>query len=75
LLPAGIDLRHDLCWSIETFVDRLHPQSVALVHYSGYEDQQILTDAELRNWLPTYLNVAAWQVPRPAHEFILYDGP
>jgi hypothetical protein len=75
LLPAGIDLRHDLCWSIETFVDRLHPQSVALVHYSGYEDQQILTDAELRNWLPAYLNAAAWQVPRPAHEFILYDGP
>ena len=75
LLPAGLSLRHDLCWSINTFVDRLRPQHVALVHYSGYEDQEILTDSELRHWLPLHLNSAAWRVPLAADEFLLYDGP
>lgn len=75
LLPAGINLQHDLCWSIQEFVNRLRPQTVNLVHYSGYEDGHILTDSELRNWLPTQLNAAGWQVPLASEEFVLYDDP
>jgi hypothetical protein len=79
-LPATINLRHDLCWSINEFLLRLAPCNVALVHYSGYEDmsgygQPILTDTDLGIWASSILNSSAWQIPTPGREFVLYDGP
>jgi Beta-lactamase superfamily domain len=78
-LPPHMHLAHDLCWSIDTFIQRTAPQAVALVHYSGYEDdtvhqEAILTDSQLSQWVCTNLGTQTWEVPRPGHEFVLYDG-
>ena len=78
-LPPHMHLAYDLCWSIYTFIQRTAPQAVALVHYSGYEDvtvhqEAILTDSQLSQWVCTTLGTQTWEVPRPGHEFVLYDG-
>jgi Beta-lactamase superfamily domain len=75
-LPQSMNLYNDLYWSIDTFVQRVAPQSVALVHYSGYEDvavhnEPILTDAALYQWICSNLDAQRWHVPLPGHEFVL----
>lgn len=74
-LPPGIDLHNELCWSIETFIQRIHPQSLALVHYSGHEDGEILTDIGLRQWTRTHFDISNWHIPVPGHEYVFYDDP
>jgi hypothetical protein len=75
LLRSGLNLGTDLCWSIKSFVERIEPQMVSLVHYSGYEDGEILDDVRLQRWLPSHVSAATWKIPRPGDEFVLYDGP
>ncbi len=73
---------HDLCWTIRDFVERVQPQKVQLVHYSGYEDQQyhgeaILTDEQLLAWVERTVDrggqAGFWGVPQPGNIFTL-DG-
>jgi hypothetical protein len=77
-IPRAMHLDRVLCWSIDTFVERVAPQSVALVHYSGYEDstvhhEAILTDVELRQWVCSNLDAQTWYIPLAGHKFVLYD--
>ncbi|MBI1763923.1 MAG: MBL fold metallo-hydrolase [Acidobacteria bacterium] len=76
---SSINSLHELCWSIDTFVKWTAPQSVALVHYSGYEDakehnEPILTDTELLDWVSSEAcSKTVWRVPRVADEFVLHN--
>lgn len=77
---SSVNSLHELCWSIDTFVKWAEPQSVALVHYSGYEDAKehnevILTDTELLDWASSEAcSKTIWRVPRVADEFVLHDA-
>lgn len=74
----SIDSLHQLCWSINSFVERAAPRSVALVHYSGYEDvtdhqETILIDTDLLEWVGNAArSKTVWRVPPIADEFVLY---
>lgn len=76
---SSVSSLHQLCWSIDTFVMQAAPRSVALVHYSGYEDakehkEAILTDTELLDWVSSEASSkTVWRVPRVADEFVLHD--
>lgn len=70
-----------LCWTIRDFVDHVRPNSVQLVHYSGYEDQKyheqhIVNDDALFQWVKANrrfdIGSCSWAIPKPADTFVLH---
>ena len=73
LIPSLRNVR-DLCWSIGEFVERVRPNQVTLVHYSGWEDREDVNnnlidgseaeiledDTRLRAWIRTHFKGSRW---------------